>query len=160
MRSYGPVRRQDYYDTYAIMYAWYYTCCIQQNCQMHFIARSQIHSEVHSWLHSIIHTQPAWLTLPSKLSSRSKLHSMAHSQPAWLYAPKSALKTLPCTPSSRSQVHFPARFQVSSQLHSMVHSQSTLLYTPKFTLKREDTPNLTWLYAPMYAPGYSIQRLA
>jgi hypothetical protein len=49
--------------------------------------------------------------------------------------------------------------QVHSKLHLMVHSQLTWLYAPKYTLNRKDTPNLTWVYDPIYAPAYSIQRL-
>jgi len=91
-------------------------------------------------------------TLPACLTVRSQLHLMKHSQPAWLYTPQYDLTTLPSTP--------PGLSQVCSQLHSMVHSQPTWLYAPKYTLKREDTPNLTGLYAPMYAPASWIQRLA
>jgi len=67
---------------------------------------------------------------------------------------------LPNQRSRSSQAHSRASSQVHFQLHSMVHSQPTWLYAPKHTLKREDTPNLTWLYAHMYPPACSIQRLA
>ena len=81
MRSYGPRRWLNYYDMHAIMCAWYYTsCCIQQNCQLHFIAWTQVHTEERSWLYSIVHSQTAWLTLPSKLQRRAQVHSE--------YAPK------------------------------------------------------------------------
>jgi len=135
------------------------------SCQMHLIARSQFRSEAHSWLHSIAHSQPAWLTLSSKLSrrslvhlrvcsqvhsrarsqGRSQLHSMAHSQPAWLYATKQALKTLssilPSTLSNTLPIALdctlPACLSVRSQIHSRLHSIAHSLPA--------------WLYAPMYA---------
>jgi len=68
--------------------------------------------------------------------------------------------TLPNQRSRSSQVHSWASSQVCFQLHSMAHSQPTWLYSSKYTFKREDTPNLTWLYARMYPPACSIQRLA
>jgi hypothetical protein len=49
-------------------------------------------------------------------------------------------------------------------VRSQVSSQDALKHppgnAPKYALQRQDTPNLTGLYAPMYAPGCSIQRLA
>jgi len=125
-------------------------------------------------------SQPAWLTLPSKLSRRSQVHSeyapKYTSEYVLKYTPEHALKdapnctrwhtpslldcTFPSKLSRRSQAHSRARSQVHSQLHSMTHSQPAWLYAPKYTLKREDTPNLTWLYASMYASACSIQRLA
>ena len=181
MRSYGPAIWLDYYDTHVIMGAWYYTsCCIQQNCQMHFIALAQVRSEVHSWLHSIVHSQPAWLNLPTDSWGRFQVHCKyapkytseyvlkhtaghaamdAHTCTRW-----HTVSLLDCTlPYQRTrsyQAHSWARSQVCFTLHSMVHSQPTWLYAPKYTLKREDTPNLTWLYAHMYPPACSIWRHA
>jgi len=68
------------------------------------------------------------------------------------YTPELFSSTLPSTPLSCSQVR--------SQLDSMVHSQPTRLYAPKYTLKRDDTSNLTWLYAPMDASACSVEWLA
>ena len=92
-----------------ILYIMLHSTNLKPHCQMHFFACSQPCSEVHTWLHSTVHSQPAWLTLSSKLSRHSQSHSracsqvhsqldlMAHSQPAWLYATKSTLKTLSIT---------------------------------------------------------------
>jgi len=75
-------------------------------------------------------TLPAWLTVRSQVSSQDALE----------HTPENALKYTP----NRTRWH----------------SQPISLYAPKYTLKRQDTPKLTWLYAPMYAPTCSIQRLA
>ena len=142
MRSYGPVHCLDYYDTHAIMCARYYkSCCIQPNCQMHFIARSQA-------LKTLSRTLPFALndTLPPCLTIRSQVSS----QDALNHTPEDTLKYTPyCT-----------RWHTPSLLDSTlpVSSQDTLKHTPEHALKY--TPNLTWLYASMYAPGCSIQRLA
>jgi len=101
--------------------------------------RSQVHLQVRSPVHSRACSEGG-----------SQLHSMAHSQAAWLYAPKQALKTLSCTLRVRSQVYSRACSEEHSQLHSMVHSLPTWIYVPI----------LSWLYAPVYAPACSIQRLA
>ena len=206
MTSYGPASWLDYYDTHGIMGAWYYiSCCIQYNCQMHSIARSQVCSELHSWLHSIVHSQPAWLTLPSKLSRHCQVHSQYAPKDTSKYVPKCtpghALKDAPyCTPchtpslldwtlssklSRHSDVHSEyaskytseyvlkhtpwhtpkdglncTRWHIPSVLHCVlpVRSQDALKHTPEYAFKY--TPNLTWLHAPMYAPGRSMQRLA
>lgn len=42
----------------------------------------------------------------------------------------------------------------------MAHSKPAWLYTRMYTLEWQDTPNITWVYAPMYAPVYLIQTLA
>ena len=75
------------------MCARYYTsCCIQQNCQMHFIARSQVSSQnalKHTPEYALKYTPnctrwntPSLLdcTLPSMLARRSEAHSRACSQ--------------------------------------------------------------------------------
>jgi len=137
MRSYGPTRWLDYYDTHAILCAGYYihhaayytSCCIlyitlhttnlKASCQMNFIARSQVRSEVHSWLHSI-----------------------AHSQPAWLYAPN-------C-----SRWHTPSLLDLRSQVSSQVHSEYAPKYTSKYVLKYtpghalKDASNCTRWHTP------------
>jgi len=61
--------------------------------------------------------------------------------------------------SRYSQVHLQPHSEVCTQLHSIVHSQPNWLYATKYTLKREDTPNLTWLYASTYASACLIQRI-
>jgi len=77
---------------------------------------------------------------------------------------------LDCTLSSKLSTHFQVYFQACSQRHFQLHlmmppslldrsSQVGSQDTPKYTLKREDTLNPTWLYASMYAPACSIQRL-
>jgi hypothetical protein len=60
-----------------ILYIILHSTNLKPSCQMHFIARSQVHLRVHSQVHSRACSQV-----------RFQLHSMAHSQPAWLYAPK------------------------------------------------------------------------
>ena len=64
-----------------------------------------------------------------------------------------------CRLSRCSQAYFQACSQVCSQLHDMIHSQPTWLYASKFTPKRQDTPNFTWLYAPIYASWYQLRDL-
>ena len=64
-----------------------------------------------------------------------------------------------CRLSRCSQAYFQACVQVCSQLHDMIYFQPTWLYASKFTLKRQDTPNFTWLYAPIYTSWYLIERL-
>jgi hypothetical protein len=61
--------------------------------------------------------------------------------------------------SRSSQDYFQACSQVCFQLHDKIHSQSTWFYASKFTLKRQDTPNFTWLCAPIYASWYLLERL-
>jgi len=76
VRFYEPVCWLDYSNTHAIMCAWYYTSwCIQQNCQMHFIACSQVSSQdALKMLSSILpialdNTLLAWLTIRFQLCS-------------------------------------------------------------------------------------------
>jgi len=111
------------------MGAWYYTsCCIQWNCQMHFIADSQRRSEVYYWSQSIVHSQPARLMLQIKLSRcsqvhsrscsqrRSQLHSMAPSQPAWLTIPSMLRRYSQAQSRTHSQWHCQAAWQVDYML--------------------------------------------
>jgi len=161
MRFYGPARWVDYYVMHVIMCARYYTsCCIQQHCQMHFIARSQVSSQ--DDLKTISSTLPTMLSntlpialndiLPGCLTICSQVHS-EYEAPKYTseyilkYTPEHTLKDAPnctrwdtaillgCTLQSklsrRSQAHSRARSQVHSQLHSMTHSQPAWLYTPK-----------------------------
>ena len=132
MRSYRHVRWLDYYDTHAIMCARYYTsCCIQQNCQMHFIARSQALKTLSSTLPSTLsNTLPACLTIRSQVSSQNALkHSHEYALKytpnctRW-HAPSLLDCTLPSKLSRRSQAHSRA----CSQVHSPEarHSQSHL----------------------------------
>ena len=113
---------------------------------------------VRSQLLSMARSQPAWLTLSSKLSrcsqehSRecSQVHSQLHSMtlPACLTirskvcsqdAPKYTPSMLPSTLCVRSQVHLRVRSQVHSwacspgrsQLLSMAYSHLAWLYAPK-----------------------------
>jgi len=152
MKSYGTASWLDYYDTDAIMSAWYYTSRwilyitlhtnLKASCQMHFIARSQVRSEVHSWFHSIAQSQPALPCAPNC----SRWHTPG---------------LLDCTLSSmlsrRSQAYSRARSQIHSQLHSMtlpacltlrspVSSQYALNHTPEHAPKY--THNCTWWHAP------------
>jgi hypothetical protein len=53
----------------------------------------------------------------------------------------------------------PACLTVHFQVNTQDAFKQTPQHAPKYTHKRQDTPNLTLLYAPMYAPGCSIQRL-
>jgi len=126
MRSYGPRRWLNYYDMHAIMCAWYYTsCCIQQNCQLHFIAWSQVHTEVRSWLYSIVHSQTAWLTLPSKLQRRAQVHSE--------YAPKYTSEyssTLPGMLSRTLPISLDGTLPACLTIRSQVSSQDASTYTP------------------------------
>ena len=62
--------------------------------------------------------------------------------------------TLWCTLLTAIDCTLPACLTVCSQ----VSSQDALKHTPEHALKY--TPNLTWLYARIYAPGCSTQRLA
>ena len=99
LRFCEPTHWLDYYDTDAILCAWYYTsCCIlyimlyktnlNASCQMHFIACFQVHSEVHSqtaWLYG--HNCSPWHT-PSLLDS----HSQVSFQDAPKYIPNNISK--------------------------------------------------------------------
>ena len=130
---------------------------------MHCIAHFQVRSALHSWLHSIVHSQPAWLTLPSKLSRYSQEHSeyapkytseyipKYTSEYVLKYTPGHAPKDTPtCTRwhtpslldcplpsklSRRSQAHSQVRSQGRSQLHSIAHSQPACLYDHKYAPK-------------------------
>ena len=82
-------------------------------------------------------------TLPSKLSRCTQLHSMAYSQHASLYAPKYTLKTL--------SIALDGTLPACLTVHLQVCSLDAPKHTPEHALKY--TPNLSWLYAPIYAPG-------
>ena len=130
------------------------------------------HSQVHS--EYVLKYTPSLLDymLASKLSRHSQIHSEYTSkytaEYVLKYTPGHSFQDAPnCTrwhtPSVLDctlPIQLSRRSQVHSQLHLMVHSQPTWLYAPKYTLSRKDTPNLTWLYDPMYSPACSIQRLA
>jgi len=165
MRSYGPTRWLDYYDTQAILCTGYYTSrCIQLESKLpdalHCTLPSTLWSTllialdctlpactIRSQLLSMAHSQPAWLTLPSKLSRRSQVHLRVRTQVHLRVALK---YTLNCTRwhtpslldytfssklSRRSQAHSRASSQVHSQFHLMTHSQPAWLYAPKSALK-------------------------
>jgi len=99
-------------------------------------------------------TLPACLTIRSHVSSKDALnntpeHALKYTpNRTWWHTPI----LLECTLPSKLWRHSEEYLRVRTQVHPRVGR--------KFTLKREDTRNLTWLYAPMYAPAYSIQRLA
>jgi len=72
VRCDGPASWQVYSDIHAMMGTWYNSsCCIQSNCQLHFIAHCQVCSALHSWLHWIVCSQPAWDMNPIKHQKRS-----------------------------------------------------------------------------------------
>jgi len=83
--------------------------------------------------------------LSSKLSRHFQVLLRVHS-------PVQPLSILPSTPPSTLSSTLPITLDGNCQ--------PAWLYAPKYTLKREDTPNLTWLYASMYAPACSIESLA
>jgi hypothetical protein len=117
MRFYGPAIWLDYYDTHAIICAWYYTlCCIQYtwnktakwislhapkyalkytpDCTwLYTPSLFDLRSQVHLRARSQVRSRPCW-------NGCSQLYSMVHSQPASLYTPKLQLKTFPSTPPS------------------------------------------------------------
>jgi len=99
-------------------------------------------------------TLPACLTIRSQVSSHDSLN----------HTPEHALKYTPnCTRWHAPSVldyTLPSKIWRHSQKHLRVRTQVHLRVARKYTRKMEDTPNLTWLYAPMYAPACSIQRLA
>jgi len=123
-------------------------------------------------------TLPACLTIRSQVSFQDALKStLSNTLPIALDDTSLLNYMVPSTLRVRSQVHLLVRSQVHhracsqgrSELHSMAHSQpvcyevssqDALKHTPEHALKREDTLNLTSLYAPMYAPACSIWRLA
>jgi len=133
MTSYGPMYWLDYYYTHPIVGASYYTsCCIQWNCQMHFIVRSQGHLQVRSHVHSRPCSQ-----------GRSQLHSITHFQPAWLTLPSKLSRMLPVALDGT----FPACLTIRSELHSMalpacltVRSQVSSQMTPKYTSESLSSP--------------------
>jgi len=159
-RSYGPAHWLDYYETHAIMCAWYYTsCCIQQTWNQ-TAKYTSFHAPKYA-LKTLSITLPSMLsiTLPSMLSSSLPIaldgtlsacwtvRSQVSSQDALKHTPEHALKftpnctqwhtpglldcTLPSKLSRRSQAHSRACSEVHSQLHSMGHSQPAGLYAPK-----------------------------
>jgi len=147
--SYGPTCWLDHYDTHAILCAGYYTPLhttnLKASCQMHFIARSQ----VHSWLHSIAHSQPAWLYTPNcsrwHTPSLLDLRSQVSSQDAPKYTPGHALNDAPI--SSRWHTSQPAWLTLSSKLsrHSQVHSRACSQRRSQLLSMAHS--NLAWLYA-------------
>jgi len=75
-----------------IVYIMLHLTNLKPNCQMHFFARSQVHSEVHSWLHLTVHSQPAWLTLPRRSQENSKYTPKYSSEYVLKYPPGHALQ--------------------------------------------------------------------
>jgi len=130
------------------------------------------HSQVHSKY--VLKYTPSLLDymLPSKLSRHFQIHSEYTSKYTSEYvlkyttghafrdAPNCTRWSTPSLVECTLPIKLLRRSQVHSPLNLMVHSQPTWLYAPKYTLNRKDTPNLTWLYDPMYAPACSVQRLA
>jgi len=103
-------------------------------------------------------TLPACLTILSQVSSQdSPMYTCKY---VLKYTPELALQDAPnCT-----RWHTPCLLDCTLPSILSRCSQNALKHTPKHapkcTLKRHNTPNLTWLYTPMYAPGCSIERLA
>jgi len=114
-------------------------------------------------------SQPAWLTLSSKLSrhyqvhsqacshGRSQLLSIAHSNLAWLYALKMLSSTLPRTLSRMLPTALDGTLPACMSVISQVSSHEALKHSPKHALM--ETPNCTrlhsqpdWLYASNCAP--------
>jgi hypothetical protein len=106
---------------------------------------------VRSELLSMAHSQPAWLTLSSKLArrsqvrsracsqGRSQLLSMADSNLAWLYALKTLSSTLPRTLSRTLPTALDGTLPACWTVRSQVSSQDALKHTPEHALKY--TPN-------------------
>jgi len=135
MRSYGPAHWLDYYDTPAIMCAWYYTCCIQQTWNQ--AAKS---TSLHAPKYALKYTPDCTrLQTPSLLDLGSQVHllvcTQVRSQLHSMVTPSLLDYTLPSKLSRRSQVHLRvysqvhsrACSQVCSQLHSMARSQPAWL---------------------------------
>jgi len=113
---------------------------------------------VRAQLITMAHSQPAWVTLSSKLSRRSQVHSWACSQglshllsmahfPACLtYALQYALKTLPSTLPGMLSRMLPIALDGTLQSCLTVHSQDALKHTPENALK--DAPNCTRWHTP------------
>ena len=115
-------------------------------------------------------------TLPIALDGTLPACLTIRSQVSYQDAPKYTPNILPSTPPSTFSSTLPSMLSRTLLIalddippayltvRSQVSSQDALKHTPghapKYTLQRQDTPNLTRLYAPMYAPGCSIQRLA
>jgi len=134
MWSCGPVRWLDSYDTHAIMCARYYTsCCIQQNCPMHFIARSQALKMLSSTLPIALEDAlQAYLTIPSQVSSQ---HCLKHTPEYTLqytpnctrwHTPSLLDCVLPSKLSRQCQAHSWARFQVHSPVARYSQSHFTI----------------------------------
>jgi len=111
-------------------------------------------------------THPASLTVRSQVSSHdafkhtpSLLHYMLWGK---ITKCSQALSRVP--PRKTLRIALDGTLTVCLTVRSRVSSQCALKHTPehtpKYTVQLQDTPNLTWLYAVMYAPGCSIQRLA
>jgi len=119
-------------------------CTLPSKLSSGFQAHSQVRTQVHFQLHLM--TLSACLTLPFHGSVWSAL---------W-HTPEYALKYTP--------IALNATVTFWLNIHSKVISQDGLTYTPEhalhYSLQMQDTPNLSWLFVPMYAPGCSIQRLA
>jgi len=114
---------------------------------------------VRSQLLSMAHSQPAWLTLSSKLSRRSQVHSwacsqgrsqllsMANSNLAWQYALKTLSSTLPRTLSRTLPTALDGTLPACMTVRSQVSSQEALKHTPEHALK--DTPNCSRWHTPI-----------
>jgi len=162
MRFYEPVRWLHYYDTHAILCAWYYTsCCIQQNCQMHFIARSQVSAQ-----DALKHT-------PEHALKYTPNCTRWHSQPAWLYAPTHTPEYAPkytsnCTrwlTPSLLDYTLPSKLSRCSQVHSEYTPKYTSVYVLKYTPEPplKDAPNCSrWHSQParLYAPKQALKTLS
>jgi len=70
----------------------------------------------------------------------------------WWQTPSLVDYTLPSKLSRRSQAYSQTCSQMNSQLHLITCLWPTSLYAPKYTFNSQDALNLSWLYAPIYAP--------
>jgi hypothetical protein len=124
------------------------------------------------------HTLPGTLsnTLPIALDGTLPACLTIRSRGSYQDAPKYILNTLASTPPSTFSSTLPSMLSrrlpfvlddippAYLTVRFQVRSQDALKHTPgsahKYTLQRQDTPNLTRLYAPMYAPRCWIRRVA
>ena len=143
IRSYGPAPWLDYYDTHAIMCAWYYTsCCIQQTWNQ-TAKWTSLHTPKYALKYAPDCTR---LYTPSLLDLHSQDAPKYSSKYVLKYTPGHALKDAPnCT-----RWHTPSLLDIRSQAHSKYAPKYTskyvLKYTPGHALK--DAPNCTRWHTP------------
>jgi hypothetical protein len=149
MRSYGPTRSLDHYDTQAILFTGYYTSrCIQLESMLPDALHCMLHAPIYALKYAPDCTR---LHTPSLLDLRSQVSSQD--------APKYTPSTLPSTPPStfsstllgvlarRLPIALDGTLPAGLIIRSQVSSHDALKHTPepasKYTLPRQDTPNLT-----------------